>query len=144
MWKKWNEISPIPVRLVVGGGLAYHGFPKLFTSEGHTSFVHIMQGFGVPFPQLAAWLVGILEFFGGVALITGAFVVTASLLIFIELTINVVMATLQGGFPVPLNPNQPLPGYESSFLYMAGTLALFIGGSGRCSLTRMFVPTPTL
>jgi len=144
MPKKWNEIAPISVRAAFGGGLAYHGFPKLFSAEGHASFVHIMQGFGVPMPEVAAWLIGILEFFGGLALIFGAFVVTVALMILIELAVNLTMALLHGGFPPPLNPNEPLPGYESSLLYMAGALALWIGGSGRLSVTRMFVPPPAL
>jgi putative oxidoreductase len=131
------------VRLVIGGGFAYHGYPKLFTAEGHASFLYIMQQMGAPMPQLTSWAVGALEFFGGVALLTGAFVVTTSTVLIIELALNLAIALAHGGFPPPLNPDQPLPGYASSLLYITGLLALALGGAGKCSLTRMVVPKPS-
>ena len=143
MSKKWNEWAPVPIRLVFGGFLAYHGYPKVFTAAGHASFLHIMQQTGIPFPQVMAWVIGLLEFFGGLTIVLGAFVVTAATLIVIELSINIIMALINGGFPTPLNPNQPLPGYASSFLYICGFLALVIGGAGGFSLTRMVVPKPS-
>ncbi|HEY0302496.1 MAG TPA: DoxX family protein [Rhizomicrobium sp.] len=143
MTKRWYEFAPVPVRMIVGGGLAYHGYPKLFTVDGHLSFLHIMQEMGVPFAEAASWLIAVLEFGGGLALFTGTFVVTVALLIVIEMTINLVSALVNGGFPPPLNPNQPLPGYEQTLLYLFGALALWLGGSGAVSITRMFVPRPT-
>lgn len=143
MGKRWNDYAPVPIRLVFGGGFAYHGYPKIFTAEGHQSFLHIMQGMGVPFPEVMAWVIGGLEFFGGVLLMLGAFVFTVSALLVIELVINIITALVNGGFPPPLNPDQPLPGYENSLLYIAGLLALILGGAGAFSLTRLFVPKPS-
>jgi putative oxidoreductase len=140
MPKRWYELAPVPVRLIVGGGLAFHGYPKIFTAEGHASFLHIMKGMGVPFPEFLSWAIGGLEFFGGLALLTGTFVSFVALLIVIEMAANLITALLNGGFPPPLNPNQPLPGYEQTLLYLLGALALFIGGSGGFSVTRIFVP----
>jgi len=139
---KWGELPPVPVRLIVGGSLAYHGYPKLFTASSHASFLHIMQEVGVPLPDVAAWLVGILEFVGRLAIFFGAFVVMIGTLIAIELAINIVSALLHGGFPPPLDPTQLVPSYEQSFLYLSGAIALVLGGSGGWSLTRMFVPKP--
>ncbi len=51
MTKRWYELAPVPVRMIVGGGLAYHGYPKIFTADGHASFLYIMKGMGVPFPR---------------------------------------------------------------------------------------------
>lgn len=144
MTKRWYELAPVPVRMIVGGGLAYHGYPKIFTAEGHASFLHIMQGMGVPFPELMSWVIGGLEFFGGLMLFSGTFVSLVALLIVIEMAVNLIMALLHGGFPPPLNPNQPLPGYEQTLLYLLGALALVIGGSGGFSITRVFVPRQTV
>ena len=140
MEKRWFELAPVPVRLIVGGGLAYHGYPKIFTADGHASFLHIMQEMGVPFPEVMAWVIGCLEFFGGLCLFTGMFVSLVGLLIVIEMAVNLIAALLNGGFPPPLNPNQPLPGYEQTLLYLFGAMALWIGGSGGFSITRLFVP----
>ena len=142
MAKKWNEQSPVLIRWVFGGGFMLHGYPKLFTAEGHASFLHIMEQLGAPAPQVMAWAVGALEFFGGLALFAGVFVVTVSMVLIVELAINLIVALLRGGFPAPLNPDQPLPGYASSLLYISGLLALAIGGPGCFSLTRIFVPRP--
>lgn len=144
MWKRWNEYAPISVRLAFGGGFAFHGYVKLFAPGGHESFVCIMKGFGIPAPGLMAWFIGGLEFFGGLALLTGTFVATTALALLIELAINVSMALSQGGFPPPCNPDQPLPGYQSSLLYMSAMVALILGGSGAWSVTRLFVPRNTI
>jgi hypothetical protein len=54
MTKKWSELASLPVRLVIGGGPADQGYPKLFTAEAHASFLYIMKGSGIPFPEFAS------------------------------------------------------------------------------------------
>ena len=141
--RRWNEIAPLPVRLIFGGGFMIHGFPKLFTPDGYQNILYIMNQIGVPMPGVAAYVIGGLEFFGGVALLTGTFVRTFGLLFIIELVGNMLMQIIRGGAPTPLNPDQPLPGIESSLLYLAASIALWIGGSGGFSVTRMFMPRPS-
>jgi uncharacterized membrane protein YphA (DoxX/SURF4 family) len=143
MSRRWNEIAPLPVRLIFGGGLMCHGFPKIFTADGYANIVHIVREIPAPFPYVAAALIGALEFFGGLSIVIGAFVGTFSRLFILELTANIVMQLIRGGPPTPLNPAQPLPGYENSLLYLAGAIALLLGGAGGCSLTRMFNPRPS-
>jgi len=46
-------------------------------------FLGMLQNIGVPAAGLAAWLVGIVEVLGGLALIAGAFVSIASALLII-------------------------------------------------------------
>jgi len=43
MSRKWNQIAPLPVRLVFGAGFMFHGYPKLFTPDGYQNILHIMQ-----------------------------------------------------------------------------------------------------
>ena len=74
---KW---APLPLRLMIGVGFMYHGYPKLFTSEGHGAFVGMLQNIGIPAPGVAAWGVGVVEFVGGLALVLGAFVSAAAVL----------------------------------------------------------------
>jgi putative oxidoreductase len=143
MFKRWNEIAPISIRLIYGGGLMYHGYPKIFTADGYANIVHVVQGIPAPFPHLVGALIGALEFFGGLALVIGAFVGTFATLFILELLSNVLMQLIRGGAPPPLNPNQPLPGYENTMLYIVGCIALLIGGAGGYSVTRMFNPAPS-
>jgi putative oxidoreductase len=143
MFERWNEYAPIPVRLIFGGGLMYHGYPKIFTASGYANIVHIVEGIPVPFPHVVGALIGGLEFFGGLFLLVGAFVGTFATLFILELSGNILMQLIRGGAPPPLNPNQPLPGYENTLLYIVGSIALLIGGSGGFSVTRMFNPRPS-
>lgn len=153
MARRWNEIAPLPVRLVFGAGFMFHGYPKLFTPDGYQNILHIMQQIPppdimqhIPAPLfgLLAYGIGGLEFFGGLALVTGTFVGTVSLLFILEISSNLLMQIIRpGGAPPPLNPTQPLPGIESSLLYIAASIALFVGGAGGYSVTRMFVPRPS-
>lgn len=143
MERRWIEISSLPERLVFGFGFMFHGYPKLFTADGYANILHIMQQIPVPAPRFMAYVIGALEFFGGLALFSGTFVRTVSALFVIELIGNVMMQVIRGGAPPPLNPNQPLPGMENSLLYIAAALALWLGGSGGYSVTRIFVPRPS-
>ncbi len=69
-------------------------------------------------------MIGGLEFLGGLMLFSGTFVPLVALLIVIEMLANLITALINGGFPPPLNPNQPLPGYEQTLLYLLGRRGL--------------------
>ena len=49
-----------------------HGFAKL--SKGPEAFAAILHAIGVPAPHLMAWLTILVEVFGGLAVLLGAFV----------------------------------------------------------------------
>ena len=40
---KW---APLPLRLIIGFGFVYHGFPKLFSAAGHDMFVGMLRSIG--------------------------------------------------------------------------------------------------
>jgi putative oxidoreductase len=126
---------------MLGFGFAYHGFPKIFTAEGHQQLTGMLQGVGLPLPETTAWLVGILEFFGGLALIAGALVTLISILGAIEMIVAMVLVHLPAGFNfmnitgmTETGPVFGMPGYEVNLLYVAGFLALALGGAGAASV----------
>lgn len=136
-WKKW---APIPLRLVLGFGFVYHGYPKLFTSQGHEMFLGMLNNIGVPAAGLMSWVVGIVEFVGGLALILGAFVTLAALLNAISMLVALFTVHLPHGFNfmnitemTEQGPQFGMPGYEVNLLYIAGLLALILGGAGAAS-----------
>jgi putative oxidoreductase len=135
--------APLPLRLILGFGFAYHGYPKLFSAEGHEMFVGMLQNIGVPAAGLMSWLVGILEFFGGLALIAGAFVGIIALLGILNMLVAMFTVHLPHGFNFmnmtgmgEAGPTFGMPGYEVNLLYIAGFATLALLGAGAFSVDR--------
>jgi putative oxidoreductase len=129
------------LRLVLGFAFIYHGWPKLFTSAGHAGFVANLQGLHVPAPVFAAWALGALEVFGGLALLLGAFTAVVAGLLIIHQLVALFMVHLSAGFSfvhvtgmTASGPQFGLPGYEVNLLFIAGLLALLLGGPGAASV----------
>src|ERR1700722_9392507 len=129
----------IPVRLIVGYGFMEHGFAKL--SKGPDAFAHILQAINVPAPLFMAWSTILVEIFGGLAVILGAFVSLASLPMAAVLFVAMITVHLPYGFSsikimsvtngrAQFGP----PGYETDLLYIACIAALVLGGSGPFSI----------
>lgn len=132
-----SKFAQLPLRLIFGIGFVYHGFPKLFSSEGHTMFLGMLQQIGVPAADLMSWAIGVLEFLGGLALIAGALVKITSVLLGIDMLVAVFTVHLPNGFSfmnitamTEKGPQFGMPGYEVPLLYFAGLFALVIAGAG--------------
>ncbi len=145
MKDRWGDWASLPLRLILGFGFVYHGYPKLFSGQGHDGFVGMLQSIGVPAPGLAAWAVGAVEFFGGLALIVGAFVLIVSLLGIANMLVALVTVHLPNGFNfinvtgmTESGPSFGMPGYEVNLLYIAGFVALALAGAGALSVDRVF------
>ncbi len=134
--KQW---APLPLRLIIGFGFIYHGFPKI-SAEGHQTFVATLSRIHVPAPGLMAWVAGVVEFVGGIALILGIFVTIACVLLSLDMLVALFKVHWVAGFSfmnfTGMGPNGPtfgLPGYEVNLLYIAGLVALIFGGAGALS-----------
>lgn len=142
-WKqRLRSFAPLPLRLMLGFGFLFHGYPKLFTAEGNETLAGMLSGIGVPAPGLTAYLVGGLEFFGGILLILGVAVRTVSALGAIEMLVAAATVHAAAGFNFMNVTGMTdggamefgLPGYEVNLLYMAGFVALMLSGAGSLSL----------
>ncbi len=137
----FKTLAPLSLRLVLGIGFIYHGFPKVFSSEGNLQFRGMLEGIGVPAPGLAAWMIGGIESLGAIALIAGAFVTIASLLLAISMLGALFTVHLPQGFSfinitgmTETGPIFGMPGYEVNLLYLAGLATLILGGAGAFSV----------
>src|SRR5438067_10241583 len=141
MFKKWKQWAPLPLRIMLGIGFMYHGWPKLFSAAGHQGFAGMLGGLGVPAPELTAWLVALVEVAGAVALLAGAFVAIVSAALIVDMVVAMITVHAPHGFNfiniTGMTANGPLfgmPGAEVNLLYIAGLLTLLIGGAGRWSV----------
>ncbi len=128
------SISPLPVpgdwyalplRLIVGLGFFEHGYAKL--SRGPDAFIAILHAIGMPFADLL--------------ILFGALVPIAAVPMIIVLLVAIITVHLPNGFSSiklvaydATGAHFGQPGYETDLLYLAGLLALCIGGAGPLSL----------
>jgi putative oxidoreductase len=133
--QKLAHWTPLPLRLIVGYGFMAHGYAKLM--KGPDAFVAIVHAIGVPAPSFMAWLTILIELFGGLAVLLGAFVVPLSVPMAAVLLVAIFTVHLPFGFTsiklMALTPSGPQfgpPGYETDLLYLACLAALIMGGSG--------------
>src|SRR5713226_1272926 len=84
------------LRIAVGATFIVHGYPKLFPS-GPAGFAGFLQTLRFPIPIVFAWIVSIVEFFGGIAMILGLLVRYAGALMIIEMTITMTRVKMAGG-----------------------------------------------
>jgi putative oxidoreductase len=127
--------APIPLRLIVGYGFMAHGYAKLV--KGPDVFVGIVHAIGVPAPHLMAWLTILVELFGGLAVLLGAFVPLVSVPMAAVLLVAMFTVHLPYGFTsiklMAVTADGPVfgpPGYETDLLYLACLASLVAGGSG--------------
>lgn len=133
----------IPLRLIVGFGFMEHGYAKL--ARGPESFTGILHALGMPAPELLAWATILVELFGGLAVLVGAFIPLASIPMAIVLLVAIFTVHLPNGFSsiklqavTATGAHFGQPGYETDLLYLAALVALVLGGSGPWALDRLW------
>lgn len=131
----------IPLRLVVGLGFFEHGYAKL--ARGPDAFIAILHAIGMPLPHLLGWATIVVEVVGGLLILAGAFIPVAAVPMIVVLLVAIFSVHLPNGFSSikllsydAAGAHFGQPGYETDLLYVAGLLALCVGGAGPFSLDR--------
>ena len=129
----------IPLRLIVGLGFIQHGYAKL--ARGPEDFINILHAMGVPAAFVAGWATIIVEIVGGGLIFLGALVPLATIPMGIILLVAIFTVHLPNGFSsIKLESFDAAgahfgqPGYETDLLYLAGLIALCLGGAGPFSI----------
>jgi putative oxidoreductase len=147
MPSSFRDWSAVPLRLIIGYGFMEHGYAKL--ARGPEGFSHILQAIGVPAPELLAWATIGVEILGGLAVLLGAFIPLASIPMAAVLLVAILTVHLPNGFSSikllsvgPMGANFGQPGYETDLLYLAGLVALVLGGAGPLAVDRLIIRDP--
>ena len=137
--ERWQRWVPVPIRMILGVGFMAHGWAKW--SRGPALFAELLKQAQVPLPLANAWLVTLLEIFSGLALLIGAFVTIVSVPLILSMLGGMFTVNIKYGFSavntIGLTPEGPQlgpPGYEINLLYIAGLVALILGGAGALSI----------
>jgi putative oxidoreductase len=115
----------VPLRLMVGAVFVMHGGQKLM--GGFQNFGNTLSHLGIPAPLVAAVIVTVVEFFGGIALILGLFSRWAAVLLAIDMLVAVLKVHLRGGFFLPR-------GFEYALTLLTANIALAVLGPGAAAL----------
>jgi putative oxidoreductase len=129
----------IPLRLIIGFGFMQHGYAKL--ARGPDDFISVLHAMGVPAPFWMGWAIILVEITGGALVFLGALVPLATIPMAVVLLVAIFTVHLPNGFSsIKLQSFDAAgahfgqPGYETDLLYLAGLVALCLGGAGPLSI----------
>ena len=111
------------LRVAVAAVFINHGRQKLFV-YGFAGVTGAFTQMGVPFPGVMGPLIGLLEFFGGIALVVGFLTRLLGVAFALDMLGAILLVQLKKGFS----------GYELEFLLLGASVALFLTGAGTFSV----------
>jgi putative oxidoreductase len=123
------------LRLGIGIIFLIHGLGKLFSigpaALGLETTAGFLTSIGVPAALFFAWVVALVETFGGLFVILGLLTRYSALLLTVDMIIAILLVHLPNGFVVANG------GYEFALLLLLGSVALLFTGAGeKLSLER--------
>ena len=130
----YESIAPYSyaiIRFAAGAIVVYHGYMKLFGGMITPVAQNVLAPLGFPMPVAWAWFLGLLEFFGGIALALGLFTRPIALMFTIQLAVVTYWHSANGYFF-----SAPRGGWEYPLLLTVIYFAIFFRGGGRCALDR--------
>jgi putative oxidoreductase len=113
------------LRLTIGIIFIRQGWLKLSGIDG---VVAMLDNLGFPIPVIFAYLVAIVEFLGGIALVLGLYTRCAALLLAIVMIVALLIAHIGG----------PFGQAELPLALLAGTIGIWAGGGGNWKIMKGF------
>ncbi|MBI4151691.1 DoxX family protein [Candidatus Woesearchaeota archaeon] len=121
------------LRIILSFVFLVHGFPKLFKDlQGTSGF---LSSLGFKPGIFWALILGVTEFFGGLALLVGFVSRVAAGALIISMTVATLLKIFKWKTPFT---QQQAPGWEFDFVLLGGLIALFLLGSGSISVDQYF------
>ena len=122
--EKYYDWAPLLLRLGIGLIFVYAGWGKITGIEGTAEF---FGNIGIPLAGVMAWVVAIVEFVGGLMILTGFKITVPALLLAIVMIVALFTTKMGEGFRAA----------RLDMLLLFASLALAIIGSGKYSLDAM-------
>ncbi|MFN7182172.1 MAG: DoxX family protein [Planctomycetota bacterium] len=124
--QKFLEFGLLWLRVLMGLGIAIHGYNKIFV-YGIGKFEESVRQLGFPLPLFFAWAGALSEFVGGILLVLGLGTRIAASFIFITMTVAAFVA----------HKSDPFSKKELALAYWVIASSLIFTGPGSFSLDRL-------
>jgi len=138
---RFEDWAPFVLRIGAGIVFVVYGVGKIFNigpeAQGIDGFAGFLTTLGVPAPELFAWIVGLVELLGGIALIVGALTRIFAVLIGIDMVFAILLWHLSKGWSYQSG------GFEYPLVLLFVMITLLLSGPGRLALDRMVLETET-
>ena len=125
---KLQSLGIAALRIIVGIVFLAHGYQKVF-KLGYHGVVGMFGHIGVPIPAVTAAVVMIVEFVGGILLVTGLATRLPAALLAVDMLFAILLVHMKRGF---FNP-----GVEFPLTLLAACICLALSGGGAGSLKRL-------
>ena len=126
---KSQSLGIAVLRIVVGIVFLAHGYQKVFKFGFH-GIAGMLGHMGIPLPAVAAVVLMIVEFVGGILLVTGLATRLPAALLAIDMLVAISAVHAKNGF---FNPG----GVEFPLTLLAACICLALSGGGAASLKRL-------
>lgn len=127
--------APLVIRLVLGATFMAHGAQKLFGAFGGHGIggtAGFLESLNIKPALFWAWVLALVEFFGGLAIVLGFLTGVAAVLLIINMTVAIATVHWKSGFFAGEG------GFEYNLALIAMALSLILSGPGALSLDRFF------
>lgn len=121
--KPYQDYVPLLLRIAVGLVFIIAGWGKLTGIDGTIGF---FDNIGIPIPAFSAWLVAIVEFFGGIMVLLGLYTRIPAILLAIIMVVAI--------FTVKLGAGWGGDGWTYDFLLFIMCISLLFTGDGKASV----------
>ena len=115
------------LRIVVGVVFVMHGGQKLFM--GFHEVAGFLNQFGIPYPNVAAIVLTVAEFFGGIAMVLGLLTRYIAVVLAFDMAVAIIVFHVHNGFFMP-------DGIEYPMVLLAANLSFIFSGGGAFELVR--------
>ena len=131
---KLNQWSLTILRIVLGVIFTYHGYLKLFAPGGFSGTINFFTAIKIPLPVFSALLVSVVEFAGGLLLLSGILVRLVSAALIIEMLVAFFKVHIKQGFFI----SPQAYGYEFILLILASLIVVLVNGAGKYSVREIW------
>jgi len=122
------------MRIVLGTIFILHGYKKLFKNDGREQLSGFLKTAGIPAPETIALIISVIEFIGGICIVTGLYMRLASAINALSMFAAILIMKKKNGEATTSKGNSWVGGIELAITLGTMAIILLAMGAGKFSL----------